>query len=355
MDSLHSKGIEAVVITGPDDLLYFTGVKYQAMERLVGLAMDFSTGQAALVLPTFEMGRLPEPGLVEAGYADGEDAIAVLARQLKKASRIGLQKPSVSLGWAERLAECCGVPLATFVDITREAAQLRLLKDATELAHLRQACKVTDQVLGLWKHSVRPGVNERALRLRLDSLFAEKGVDETCPGTIIASGIHTAHAHGLGFGRDLCACEPIFIDCGARWQSYYCDITRTFFTGRPGPEMERVYQVVLEAQMAAVLAVRPGRPLREIDAAARDIIRQAGYEAYFTHRTGHGVGLSVHELPQVEADSEDLALPGMVFTVEPGVYLPGLGGVRIEDEVLVTEHGVESLTQYPKGFEDMVL
>jgi len=198
-------------------------------------------------------------------------------------------------------------------------------------------------------------MTERQLRRSLDDISLEEGVTEACPGILIASGVNSSLAHGLDTPRTVEMGDPIFIDCGARWEGYYCDITRTFFVGEPEAEAKKVYEIVLQAQLAAITAVRPGAPLSAVDDAARAVIEAAGYGQYFTHRTGHGLGLAVHEAPSVGPGTEQLMEPGMVITVEPGIYLPGRWGVRIEDDVLVTEDGCRILTNYPKSFEDMII
>ena len=356
VEELSFQGISCAIITNVSDIIFFTGISYQPMERLLALVLDVVWNRAVLVIPAFEKGKQENvQGVEELDYMDSQDSIALLATTINNVGRIGIQKFNLSLLRAEQLAAQTRKPLSLFRDISQEISKLRLHKDAYEIANLRKVCQITCDVLEQWKNYVKPGINERELRLHLDHLTEQHGANESCPGILIASGIHSSSAHGLGYGRDVKANEPIFIDCGARWNYYYCDITRTFFTGKPTALMENVYQVVQEAQAAALEIAKPGRMLKEIDEAARRVIVKAGFGAYFTHRTGHGLGLDVHELPSVAPGSTVIAEEGMVFTIEPGIYLPEVGGVRIEDDVLVTAEGIEVLTQFPKDLASMIL
>ena len=356
ISALSLKGVSCAIITDTSDIIYFTGISYHPMERLLALVLDIVWEKAVLVVPSPEKGKQPHAmGLEEIAYLDNQDSMEVLATLVNKVGFIGIQKSSLSLLRAEQLAQKTKKPISLFVDISFQILHFRMYKDLVEVENLRKACAITCQVLNEWKNYVKPGINERELRLQLDFLNAKYGANESCPGILIASGIHSSAAHSLGYGRNVEKDEPLFIDCGVRWNYYYCDITRTFFTGRPNSLLENVYRIVHEAQLAALDTVKPGVPLKEIDAAARNIIIKAGFGAYFTHRTGHGLGIDVHELPDVGQDSVMVAQEGMVFTIEPGIYLPEIGGVRIEDDVLVTESGKEILTTYPKSIEDMIL
>ncbi|MCL6594420.1 MAG: M24 family metallopeptidase, partial [Alicyclobacillus sp.] len=235
-------------------------------------------------------------------------------------------------------------------------ARLRVCKDADELARLQHASRLADRVLALLRAEVRPGCTERQLAERLAQLWRAVGAAGESFPAIVAFGSNAAEPHHEPDDTPLTPGSVVLIDTGGRWQRYVSDITRTWLAGPPAdPEVERVYQCVLAAQQAGLAAARPGVPLAAVDAAVRAVIEAAGYGPYFTHRTGHGVGLEIHEAPYVAPGQEERLEPGMVFSIEPGVYLPGRFGVRIEDLVVVGEAAAQPLNQAPKSWSDAVL
>jgi Xaa-Pro aminopeptidase len=196
---------------------------------------------------------------------------------------------------------------------------------------------------------LRPGIAEREIALALEFAMRRLGGDEKSFDLIVASGQRGALPHGAASDRLLRAGELVTIDFGLRLHGYCSDETVTLTLGEIDKELERVYDTVYQAQQQALAAIRPGVPLKEIDAVARNVITEAGYGPFFGHGLGHGVGLEVHEYPTLSPRSVDTAQVGMVFTVEPGIYLPGKGGVRLEDMVVVTPDGCRKLTRIPKG------
>ncbi|MEG1501593.1 MAG: M24 family metallopeptidase, partial [Clostridiales bacterium] len=173
--------------------------------------------------------------------------------------------------------------------------------------------------------------------------------------TQVSSGLKTAKAHGVPGDHILEKGQQILIDFGVNFQYYKSDITRTFFASHPCSQLEEMYKVVLEAQLTAIEKAAPGIPISQIDLAARNVIAKAGYGEYFNHRTGHGLGLDIHETPNIYDINEDILQEGMVFTVEPGIYLPQMGGVRVEDDVLITASGHHIFTDFPKEFSQIIL
>lgn len=223
-------------------------------------------------------------------------------------------------------------------------AELRQRKDAREMAAIGKAIHRAEKsfrALGRW---IRPGVSERELGLRLEWLMREAGSRKAAFDTIVASGPNGAMPHASQTNRRLRRGDLVTIDFGAEADGYFCDITRTVCVGRPTPRQQEVHALVRRAQQAAIAKILPGVPCREVDAAARGIIAAAGYGKEFGHAAGHGIGLMVHEAPSLSRLSTARLEHGMVLTVEPGVYLPGWGGVRTEDMVAVTRHGAKLLT-----------
>ena len=224
----------------------------------------------------------------------------------------------------------------------------RMVKDTDEIALIRAA---VDLGSGLWRHAlkaIRPGVKETEVAAKMEYAARTAGAEGMSFETIIASGKRSALPHGRASEAAIPARGFVTCDFGVILTGYCSDMTRTLHVGRPPKEACRVYQAVQDAQQAAVEAVRPGQTVAEVDRAARSLLKKRGLGAYFTHSTGHGVGLEIHEAPRVAARQPEVLSPGMVITIEPGVYLPGRWGVRIEDMVVVTQHGCEVLTQTGK-------
>ena len=228
----------------------------------------------------------------------------------------------------------------------------RLIKDASEIETLRDAAGRLDRVMPGILAAARAGITERRLAGVIEGAMREAGYERMAFDTIVASGPHSAMPHYRAGTRALAAGDLVVLDFGGVLDGYCCDLTRTVSIGAPSHEARRVYDAVRDAHAAAVAAVRPGIDASAVDAAARDVLRARGLGDAFGHGTGHGLGLDVHEEPRVgkpRADVPAVALaPGMVFTIEPGAYLPGFGGVRIEDDVLVTATGCEVLTHVPR-------
>jgi Xaa-Pro dipeptidase len=194
-------------------------------------------------------------------------------------------------------------------------------------------------------------MTEQEIAAELARLLREAGSEGDSFAPLVQTGPNSALPHGKVTQRALEEGDLLLIDFGGTRHKYPADITRTFCLGDPSEEIQKIYDTVLAANQAAAAAAKPGVPCGEVDKAAREVIEAAGYGEYFIHRTGHGLGMSVHELPQIAAGVEDVLETGMIFTIEPGIYVPGLGGVRIEDNVHVTETGVEVLTQYPRSLK----
>ncbi|MCA9878031.1 MAG: aminopeptidase P family protein [Thermomicrobiales bacterium] len=235
-----------------------------------------------------------------------------------------------------------------FISAGAAVHKLREVKDASEIARIRRAAEITDAALQRVLSQLEPGVTEKALVWMLESAMRDFGADGPAFGTGVGAGPHGARPHHSATDRPIAAGEPVVIDMGAKVDGYCADLTRTVVLGDPTPLFRERYNLVLAAQLAALGAVRPGVSGRDADAAARDVIAAAGHGDAFFHGLGHGVGLLIHEAPSLGQQSEDTLLPGQIVTVEPGVYFDGWGGIRIEDLAVVTESGIEILSNSPK-------
>ncbi len=226
-------------------------------------------------------------------------------------------------------------------------AELRLIKDGSELASIRAAIRRAEESFLELKKHIRPGVTERELGLRLEYRMREKGARRAAFDIIVASGRNGAMPHASATNRKLRRGDLVTVDFGSEADGYFSDITRTVCVGSPSVRQREIHDLVRRAQQAAMARARPGVLCKTVDEAARELITRAGYGKQFGHATGHGIGLMVHEGPTLSGLSKDRVKEGMVFTVEPGVYIPGWGGVRIEDMVVVTKAGVRLLTSLP--------
>lgn len=280
-------------------------------------------------------------------YRIKADGVAAWLRE-QGVRRVGFEAEHLSCAALRRLREqtadgCEWVPLEEPV------AALRGVKCAEEVAWMEEATRISaaafDEVLPL----IQPGVPEREIALALEIAMKTRGGEEKSFDIIVASGVRGALPHGVASTKLLAGGELVTIDFGVRCHGYHSDETVTVALGEVGERLREIHAVVLEAHDRAIAAIRPGVDLKQIDAVARDFIGARGYGSYFGHGLGHGVGLGVHEYPTVSPRSAAVAVEGMVFTVEPGIYIPNLGGVRIEDMVLVTAEGCRLLTRLNKN------
>ena len=264
--------------------------------------------------------------------------------------RIGFESASLTLSTHRALLERLSDD-ATLVPLEEELKNLRAVKDAGELDLLHRAIDISSNAFSQLVEILKEGVNEREAALEMEFSMKRNGANDLGFDIIIASGKRSALPHGKAGDKRIQKGDFILIDFGSEFQGYHSDQTRTLICGQPSLEQKKVYEVVKDAQQGAIEKVRPGVPLLEIDAAAREYIRSQGYGDYFGHGLGHGIGLAVHEDPAVNYENKGLTQEGMIFTVEPGVYIPDWGGVRIEDMVRVTSQGAELLTYLPRDLK----
>jgi Xaa-Pro aminopeptidase len=261
-------------------------------------------------------------------------------------SRLGAEVESMTVASHERLmAVTPDFRLRPALSLVERA---RMVKDAAEITRMRAAAILGARLFERALTMIRPGIKETDVAAEMEYAARKAGAESMSFPTIIASGERSALPHGRASPAAIRPGGFVVCDFGVILAGYCSDMTRTVYVGRPAKEARRVYQAVREAQQAAIHAVRPGRAVGEVDGAARKLLQKEGFGRYFTHSTGHGLGLEIHEAPRVAAGEAQVLRPGMVITVEPGVYLPGQWGVRIEDTVVVTEQGCEILTPTSK-------
>ncbi|WP_135550338.1 M24 family metallopeptidase [Paenibacillus cymbidii] len=272
-------------------------------------------------------------------------------KELLAESHIGqlaFEQADVSFGTYRKLGDA--LPDITLVPADQLVDKLRMIKDASELAVIAEAAELADRTFEWIKGKLKPGVTEKEIALEMEMYMRQNGATSSSFDTIVASGERSALPHGVASDRKLAANEFVKLDFGAYYKGYCSDLTRTVVLGKPNAKHKEIYDIVLEAQLNVLDKLRPGMTGVEGDALARDLIEKAGYGDRFGHGTGHSFGMEIHESPRLSRLCDTVLEPGMTMTVEPGIYLPGFGGVRIEDDIVMTETGIRLLTHAPKTF-----
>ena len=335
-------GLPQIIISSPVSIYYLTGVDVQPMERMLALYLD-QEGRCILHGNAL-FGLEPQPGMELCIHTDSDNPVAQLAGQLRP-GKLGVDKAWPSrflIGLLEARSDLTPVVGSAPVD------EARMCKDADEIAAMRHASAVNDQVMAAAIAAIREGVREQELAELVEREYAARGADRSTEGQLVCFGPNGADPHHAPNDTVIRPGDSVVLDLFIPIQRYWCDMTRTVFFHSAGGEARQVYDTVRRANLAAEAMIRPGIPMGDIDRAARQVIEEAGYGPYFTHRLGHGCGLDCHEPPDNSSACQTLTRPGMVFSVEPGIYLPGKLGVRIEDLVLVTEDGCEVLNRASK-------
>ena len=351
--SLSASKLDAVILNPGPTLIYLTGLQFHLMERPVVLFV--APGKdPVLVLPELELPKVDLfPYKVQA-FAYGEipsewdDAFRKSAQALGvDGKRIGVEPRQLRL--LEFRHVKAGAPEAEYPDASDVLSQLRLKKDKAEVDAMRRAVKIAQDGLEATIPLIKIGMTERELASELVMQLLKHGSDSELPfAPIVSSGLNGANPHASPSDRKLQAGDLLVVDWGAAYGGYISDLTRTFAVGEVDAECQKIHKIVQEANAAGRAAGKPGVPCADVDIAARGVIEKSGYGKYFTHRTGHGIGMEGHEDPYMRGDNMQLLEVGMAYTVEPGIYLPNRNGVRIEDNMVITENGAESLSNMPR-------
>ncbi len=278
-------------------------------------------------------------------YKKKIDGIVSLVLDLKL-NRIGFESSSLTFSFHQAVSEKLANE-SKLIPLEDEIRNLRAVKDAQELALTQKAIDIASKAFLKVTEGMNEGLLETEAAFNMEVLMKKDGVEALGFDIIIASGKRSALPHGKASSKRIEKGDFTLVDFGSKFMGYHSDQTRTLVCGKPSPEQEKVYGIVKEAHDKAIEKIRPGIPIHEVDEVARDHIRKCGYDQYFGHGTGHGIGLAVHEDPGVNKENKDLVQEGMVFTIEPGIYIPDWGGVRIEDMIRVTSQGAEILTWLP--------
>ena len=351
--SLQTSDLDAVILNPGPTLTYLTGLHFHLMERPV--VFLFAKDQdPAIVLPELELQKVASLPYKLHVFSYPENPAEWDNAFRKAVQTLGLDGKQIGVEPRQlRLLEFRhvknGAPEADYPDASNVLSGLRLRKDKAEVDAMRAAVKIAQEALEATLPFIKVGKTEREVASELVVQLLKHGSDSEMPfAPIVSAGPNSANPHASPTDRKLQTGDLLVVDWGASHAGYISDLTRTFAVGEVDAEYEKIHQIVQESNAAGRAAAKPGVPCADVDNAARDVIEKAGYGIYFTHRTGHGIGMEGHEEPYMRGDNMQLLEPGMAFTVEPGIYLPGRNGVRIEDNVVITDEGVDVLSDMPR-------
>jgi Xaa-Pro aminopeptidase len=353
-----ARGADALVVTNPRDIRYLSGFVGDDSWALVPLRLDprDERRRKLWLLSDFRFEEQIDRDAPHTTPLMRKKGLVEELRKLMKRSRIGkvaVQPGHVTVALRRKLAAELGA--RSVVEVEDGLLEQRSVKDADEVRAISRALAIQQQAFRETLELIEPGRTEEELAAFLEYRMRSLGADGPSFPTIVAVDANAALPHAIPGSTPLTQGSIVLIDWGARWGGYCSDLTRVVAVGRMPAKMREVYRVVLEAQQAAIDAIAPGVAMKQVDAAARRVITKAGYGKAFGHGTGHGLGLDIHELPTLGKRTEGELEVGQVVTVEPGIYLPGVGGVRIEDDVVVTERGGRVLSDLPKSLESAII
>jgi len=353
---MASNQIDAIVLNPGPSLVYLTGLHFHLMERPT--IFVYQRGEApTLILPELETAKLASISVPVTVHTFGDDPSTwqgvfdqAFSKWKNKSITVGVE--AIRLRFLEMDYLQKAAPSANFVSGESAVGVLRSQKDEHEIDCMRKAVQIAQKGLLATLPFIKPGVSEQDLASELIIQLYKAGSSSELPFMpIIAGGPNSANPHAVPSARKLQPGDMLVIDWGAAYEDYYSDLTRSFAVGQPESELVETYNAVQAANAAGRAAGKPGLPAGAVDDVTRRVIDQAGYGKYFTHRTGHGLGMEAHEQPYMFAGNQLILAPGMTYTVEPGIYLPGKGGVRIEDNIVVTEQGCESLSDMSRDLK----
>lgn len=341
---LQDLGLDAMLITSGYNRRYLSGFTGSSGYVLV-------TGDESYLLTDFRyMTQAAEQVTGLKVVQHGPKFIDTVRELLPQSGsvRVGFEQDDVTFSAYTAYAEA--LQPAVLVPVSKAVENLRMFKDEDELAVMQRAADLADATFSHILNVIKPGMTERDVDLEMEFFMRTHGATSSSFDTIVASGERSAMPHGVASSKVIGNNEFVTFDFGALLDGYCSDVTRTIALGKPDPKLKEIYDITLEAQLHTLANIKPGMTGREADALARDIITRYGYGEYFGHSTGHGLGMEVHEWPRLSKLADEILEPGMVVTVEPGIYLSGLGGVRIEDDIVITESGITLLTHSSKDY-----
>lgn len=350
----ENKG-DFALLSDPKTIQYLTGFYSDPVERVLMLAI-FKDAEPFIFAPALEVEAIKDTGWNHPvyGYLDHENPWQMIADRVQALlvdqKTVAIEKANLPVERLEALQRV--FPATNFaLNLTPEIEKMRLIKSADEIEKLNVAGKWADFAFAQGFEATKVGTSEQQVAADLEYALKGKGIMEMSFDTLIQAGAHAAEPHGATGPTKIANNQLVLFDLGTVWEGYISDASRTVAVGKPDQKSMDIYNVCLEAQLTAQAAAKPGMMASELDKIARDIITKAGYGEYFIHRLGHGMGMGEHEFPSIMEGNDMLLRPGMCFSIEPGIYIPGVAGVRIEDCVHITETGAEPFTHTTKELQ----
>jgi Xaa-Pro aminopeptidase len=337
--------MKALLITSPVNRKYMTGFTGSAGVVLITLEQAYLITDFRYMIQAPEEAKAYEVLEHKPGQMLGPVEEKLNALHIDK---LGFEQHHLT--YAEYVQYSKALQGKQLIPVSELVEQLRAIKDVMELKVIQEAAELADRTFSHIQAFLKPGAKESDIALEIEFFMRKNGAASSSFETIVASGERSALPHGVASDRILGMNEFVKLDFGANYQDYCSDITRTVFLGKPTDKHKEIYTIVQEAQQTALDKLKPGMTGKEADAAAREVIKKYGYGDQFGHGLGHGIGMEVHEAPRLSPQSNVVLEPGMVVTVEPGIYIPQFGGVRIEDDVVITETGIQIYTHSTKQF-----
>ncbi|WP_408007384.1 M24 family metallopeptidase [Pseudalkalibacillus sp. A8] len=351
---LKDEKVEFVFINSVTNIYYYTGFTCKPYERLVGLLV-FSEADPIIICPKLEEEQVIQTGWTYRiiSYQDNENPWEMIqeffARQRLTPKTYAIEESVLSYERSQKLQGLFAS--ASIVPADEVMNQNRLIKSEQEIEAMIKSAKIAEYGMEAGIQALREGITEIELVAHIEYEQKKKGVRHMAAPPMVLFGKNSGHPHGKSGVRKLEKGDLVMFDLGVILDGYCSDITRTFVFDSVSEQKREIYETVLEANRQAIESCKPGMTIGEIDRISRRVITEAGYDDYYPHRVGHGIGLEGHEYPSLHQDNDNILREGMTFTIEPGIYIPEIGGVRIEDEVLVTKDGYKLLTQYPKELQ----
>ena len=343
LSQMKNDNIYQILVTDPKAIFYLTGKMIHPGKRMVALYLNIDNNHKLFINELFPV--YEDLGVEKVWFNDTQNPLELLASYINKNEKVGVDK-----SWPARflldLMELCED--TKFINASYIIDTLRMQKDEEEKDLMRKASKINDMAMDKLQQALLEDLTEKEMASKLSKIYEDLGADGFSFPPIVAYGANGADPHASCGDSKLQPGDAVILDIGCIKDNYCSDMTRTVFYKEAPQKAKEVFEIVLEANKRAISLVKPGMRFCDIDNAARSYITEKGYGKYFTHRTGHSIGLETHDMGDVSAVNTDILKPGMIFSVEPGIYLPGEFGVRIEDLVLVTENGHEVLNSHTK-------
>ncbi|OEH94040.1 M24 family metallopeptidase [Bacillus solimangrovi] len=352
---MTEQDVDVTFINSKENIFYLTNFHTDPHERLIGLLM-FRDAEPFMIVPRMESSQAKNAGWKHEiiGYSDHENPWELIKKAIEKrdvtvVEKVAFEESVLSYGRSQSLLSIFSD--AKVVSVEEKLNNMRVIKDEKEIESIRKAAKMADYGIQVGIDALKEGITEMEVLATIEYELKKQGIQEMSFSTMVLFGEKSGEPHGNPGYRKLKEGDFVLFDMGVVVEGYCSDITRTFVYKSISEEQRKIYDIVLKAELASLEACKPGVRIGDLDSIARNIITKAGYGNFFPHRIGHGMGINVHEFPSMSHVNDEKLKEGMVFTIEPGIYLSDIGGVRIEDDVLITKDGYETLTKFQKQLQ----